>query len=36
MARETLATSVAYDGAAGVEPVTIEGQPLHIAVARAE
>ena len=33
--RETLATSVTYDGAAGVEPVTIEGQPLHIAVARA-
>ena len=30
--RETLATSVAYDGAAGVEPVTIEGHPLHIAV----
>ncbi len=35
VARETLATSVTYDGAAGVEPVTIEGKPLHIAVSRA-
>ena len=35
VARETLATSVTYDGAGGVEPVTIEGQPLHIAVAKA-
>ncbi len=35
VARETLAISVAYDGAAGVEPVTIEGRPLHIAVTRA-
>ena len=35
VARETLATSVAYDGAAGVEPVKIEGHPLHIAVTRA-
>ncbi len=35
MTRETLATSVTYDGASGVEPVTIEGEPLHIAVARA-
>jgi isoleucyl-tRNA synthetase len=35
LTRETLATSVAYDGVAGVEPVTIEGRPLHIAVTRA-
>ena len=35
MTRETLAVSVAYDGASGVEPVTIEGLPLHIAVTRA-
>jgi hypothetical protein len=35
VARETLATSVAYDGAAGVEPVKIEGHPLQIAVTRA-
>jgi isoleucyl-tRNA synthetase len=34
VARETLATSVDYDGAVGVEPVKIEGQPLHIAVSR--
>ena len=35
VARETLATSVTYDGATGVEPVKIEGHPLHIAVTRA-
>src|SRR5262249_2817538 len=35
VARETLAVEVTYDGAAGVEPVTIEGKPLRIAVARA-
>jgi isoleucyl-tRNA synthetase len=35
VARETLATSVDYDGAAGVEPVKIEGHALHIAVSRA-
>jgi isoleucyl-tRNA synthetase len=35
VARETLATSVSFDGAAGVEPVKIDGLPLHIAVARA-
>ena len=35
VARETLATSVSYDGAGGVEPVRIEGQSLHIAVAKA-
>ena len=34
VARETLAVRVTYDGA-GVEPVKIEGQPLHIAVTRA-
>jgi isoleucyl-tRNA synthetase len=33
--RETLATSVTYDGAAGSEPVAIEGRRLHIAVSRA-
>jgi isoleucyl-tRNA synthetase len=33
--RETLAVTVSYDGVGGVEPVTIEGRPLHIAVARA-
>ncbi len=33
--RETLAVSVAYDGAGGIEPVAIEGRPLHIAVTRA-
>ena len=33
--RETLAVSVIYDGVGGVEPVTIEGRPLHIAVSRA-
>jgi isoleucyl-tRNA synthetase len=32
--RETLAVSVSYDGVGGVEPVTIEGRPLHIAVTR--
>ena len=35
LARETLATGVTFDGAAG-EPVTIEGRPLAISVARAE
>ena len=35
VARETLATSVDFDGAHGVEPVKIEGHPLHIAVTRA-
>jgi isoleucyl-tRNA synthetase len=36
VARETLATSVEFDGAGGaVEPVKIEGHPLHIAVTRA-
>ena len=35
VARETLATSVSYDGDVGAEPVTIEGRPLHIAVERA-
>ena len=35
VARETLATSVDYNGAAGAEPVKIEGHPLHIAVSRA-
>jgi isoleucyl-tRNA synthetase len=34
VARETLATSVTYDGTAG-EPVSIEGKPLHISVSRA-
>src|SRR3954467_460956 len=34
VARETLATSVTYDGTAA-EPVSIEGKPLHIAVSRA-
>ena len=34
VARETLATSVTYDGTAA-DPVTIEGKPLHIAVSRA-
>ena len=34
MSRETLATSVSYDGAGGVEPVKIEGLPLHIAVTK--
>src|SRR5919202_54174 len=34
LARETLAVSVSFDGAAGVEPVTIEGRPLHIGVTR--
>ena len=33
--RETLAVSVVYDGVGGVEPVKIEGRPLHIAVTRA-
>ena len=33
--RETLALSVTYDGASGVEPVKIEGLELHIAVSRA-
>ena len=33
LARETLATGVTFDGAAG-EPVTIEGRPLAISVAR--
>ncbi len=32
--RETLAVSVTYDGVGAVEPVTIEGRPLHIAVQR--
>jgi isoleucyl-tRNA synthetase len=35
VARETLATSVGFDGAGGVQPVKIEGLPLHIAVTRA-
>jgi isoleucyl-tRNA synthetase len=35
VAGETLAVAVSYDGAAGVEPVKIDGLPLHIAVARA-
>jgi isoleucyl-tRNA synthetase len=35
LARETLATEVVFDGAAG-DPVTIEGRPLAISVARAE
>jgi isoleucyl-tRNA synthetase len=35
VARETLALSVTYDGAAAVSPVLIEGSPLHIAVSRA-
>ena len=35
VARETLATSVDFDGAHGVDPVKIEGHPLHIAVTRA-
>jgi isoleucyl-tRNA synthetase len=34
LARETLAVSVAFDGAAGVEPVQIDGRPLHIGVTR--
>ena len=34
VARETLATSVTYDGTAA-DPVTIEGKPLHISVSRA-
>jgi isoleucyl-tRNA synthetase len=34
LAGETLATSVAYDGADGAEPVTIEGRSLKIAVRR--
>jgi isoleucyl-tRNA synthetase len=33
--RETLATTIAYDGAAGVEAVKIEGLQLDIAVTRA-
>jgi len=33
LARETLATGVTFDGAAG-EPVTIDGRPLAISVAR--
>jgi isoleucyl-tRNA synthetase len=35
LARETLATEVAFDGAAG-NAVTIEGRPLAISVARVE
>ena len=35
VARETLALHVSYDGAAGVEPVKIEGLALQIAVTRA-
>ena len=35
VSRETLAVSVVYDGVGGVEPVKIEGRPLHIAVTRA-
>ena len=35
LARETLATEVAFDGAAG-DAVTIEGRPLAISVARTE
>jgi isoleucyl-tRNA synthetase len=35
VARETLALSVSYDGASGVEPVKIEGLELRIAVSRA-
>ena len=34
VAGETLATSVSFDGAGGVEPVKIDGLELHIAVAR--
>jgi isoleucyl-tRNA synthetase len=34
LARETLAVSVAFDGAVNVEPVKIEGRPLHIGVTR--
>jgi isoleucyl-tRNA synthetase len=34
--RETLATTVTYDGVAAVEPVTIEGQELRIAVSRTQ
>ncbi|MDA0179204.1 isoleucine--tRNA ligase [Solirubrobacter phytolaccae] len=33
--RETLAVEAEYNGAGGVEPVTIEGRSLHIAVQRA-
>jgi hypothetical protein len=33
--RETLATSLSFDGGGGVEPVKIEGKELHIAVSRA-
>jgi isoleucyl-tRNA synthetase len=36
VSRETLAVAVSYDGAAGVEPVRIEGLLLHIAVSRAD
>ena len=32
--RETLAVSVTYDGVGAVDPVSIEGKPLHIAVSR--
>jgi isoleucyl-tRNA synthetase len=32
---ETLTVAAVFDGDAGVEPVTIEGRPLHIAVRRA-
>ncbi len=32
---ETLTVAAHFDGASGVEPVTIEGRPLHIAVRRA-
>jgi isoleucyl-tRNA synthetase len=35
VARETLATSVEFDGASAGEPVKIEGRPLHIEVTRA-
>jgi isoleucyl-tRNA synthetase len=35
VAGETLAVSVGYDGAGGLEPVQIEGRSLHIGVARA-
>jgi isoleucyl-tRNA synthetase len=34
LARETLAVSVTFDGAVNVEPVKIEGRPLHIGVTR--
>jgi isoleucyl-tRNA synthetase len=34
LARETLAVSVAFDGAVNVAPVQIEGRPLHIGVTR--